>query len=179
QEYNFPGGKDLLNFTSTNIRWKGDVPPFEEPLDDGLFPLPKVDILPIKVEPVEVMCNDSHTYGENFSQVERKFLSMVDELFNLSNDDETFDPGGGENDVLLNNGENNDLNVFTIRTFLPFVTYPEVLPASYSTGSEDKVFKPGILDVFDPPDPPFIHHSSLVWGGFHLLEFLHPYYYPP
>ncbi|GJZ91097.1 hypothetical protein Tco_0663024 [Tanacetum coccineum] len=122
---------------------EGDVPPFEEPLDDVLFPLPEVDILPIKVEPVEVMCNDSHTYGEKFSQVERKFLSMVDELFNLSNDDETFDPGGGENDVLLNKGENNDLNVFTIRTFLPFVTYPEVLPTSYSTGSEDKVFKPG------------------------------------
>ncbi|GJS78213.1 hypothetical protein Tco_0728094 [Tanacetum coccineum] len=32
---------------------EGDVPPFEEPLDDVLFPLPKVDILPIKVEPVE------------------------------------------------------------------------------------------------------------------------------
>ncbi|GJW24383.1 hypothetical protein Tco_0038194 [Tanacetum coccineum] len=75
---------------------EGDVPPFEEPLDDGLFPLPEVDILPIKVEPVEVMFNDSHTYGENISQVEREFLSMVDELFNLSNDDETFDPGGGE-----------------------------------------------------------------------------------
>ncbi|GKA12760.1 hypothetical protein Tco_0692306 [Tanacetum coccineum] len=66
------------------------------------------------VEPVEVMFNYSHTYGENISQVERKFLSMVDDLFNLSNDDETFDPGGGENDVLLNKGENNDLNVFRI-----------------------------------------------------------------
>ncbi|GJT74659.1 hypothetical protein Tco_1041384 [Tanacetum coccineum] len=83
---------------------EGDVPPFEEPLDDGLFPLPKVDILPIEVEPVEVMFNDSHTYGENISQVEREFLSMVD--------------------------------------ILPI----EVLPASYSTGSEDKVFKPGIFD---------------------------------
>ncbi|GKC13177.1 hypothetical protein Tco_1009959 [Tanacetum coccineum] len=91
------------------------------------------------------MINDSHTYGENISQVERKILSMVDELFNLSNDDETFDPGGGENDVLLNKGENNDLNVLTIRTFLPFVTYPEVLPESYSTGSEDKVFNPGFV----------------------------------
>ncbi|GJR70421.1 hypothetical protein Tco_0016486 [Tanacetum coccineum] len=169
----------------------GDVPPFEEPLDDVLFPLPEVDILPIEVEPVEVMINDSHTYGENISQVEREFLSMVDELLNLSNDDETFDPGGGENDVLLNNGENNDLNVFTIRTFLPFVTYPEVLPASYSTGSEDKVFKPGIfddelerkssltLDTFIPPDPPFIHHSSLVWGRIRPSEFLHPHFYPP
>ncbi|GJR22649.1 hypothetical protein Tco_0971176 [Tanacetum coccineum] len=170
---------------------EGDVPPFEEPLDDVLFPLPKVDILPIKVEPVEVMFNYSHTYGENISQVERKFLSMVDDLFNLSNDDETFDPGGGENDVLLNKGENNDLNVFTIRTFLPIVTYPEVLPASYSTGSEDKVFKPGIfdnvltrkssltLDTFIPPDPPFIHTNSLVWGRIRPSEFLHPHYYPP
>ncbi|GJU07208.1 hypothetical protein Tco_1123638 [Tanacetum coccineum] len=170
---------------------EGDVPPFEEPLDDVLFPLPEVDILPIEVEPVEVMFNDSHTYGENISQVEREFLSMVDELLNLSNDDETFDPGGGENDVLLNNGENNDLNVFTIRTFLPFVTYPEVLPASYSTGSEDKVFKPGIfddelerkssltLDTFIPPDPPFIHHSSLVWGNIRLTGVLHPHFYTP
>ncbi|GJY70091.1 hypothetical protein Tco_0473073 [Tanacetum coccineum] len=66
---------------------EGDVPPFEEPLD---------------------MCFLSP------SRVERKFLSMVDELFNLSNDDETFDPGGGENDVLLNKGENNDLNVCSI-----------------------------------------------------------------
>ncbi|GJU25347.1 hypothetical protein Tco_1163968 [Tanacetum coccineum] len=32
---------------------EGDVSPFEEPLDDVLFPLPKVDILPFKVEPVE------------------------------------------------------------------------------------------------------------------------------
>ncbi|GJZ02065.1 hypothetical protein Tco_0520026 [Tanacetum coccineum] len=170
---------------------EGDVPPFEEPLDDVLFPLPEVDILPIEVEPVEVMFNDSHTYGENISQVEREFLSMVDELLNLSNDDETFDPGGGENDVLLNNGENNDLNVFTIRTFLPFVTYPEVLPASYSTGSEDKVFKPGIFydelerkssltpDTFIPPDPPFIHHSSLVWGNIRLTGVLYPHFYTP
>ncbi|GJS44999.1 hypothetical protein Tco_0595120 [Tanacetum coccineum] len=168
---------------------EGDVPPFEEPLDDGLFPLPEVDILPIKVEPVEVMFNDSHTYGENISQVEREFLSMVDEFLNLSNDDETFDPGGGENDVLLNKGENNDLNVFTIRTFLPFVTYPEVLPVSYSTGSEDKVFKPGIfdndafkdksskelapskalltLDVFDPLHPPLMDfHVTKAFSGF-------------
>ncbi|GJT30388.1 reverse transcriptase domain-containing protein [Tanacetum coccineum] len=208
---------------------EGDVPPFEEPLDDGLFPLPKVDILPIEVEPVEVMFNDSHTYGENLSQVERETLSMIDEFSNLSSNDETFDPGGGENDVLLNNGENNDLNIFTIRTFLPFVTYPEVLPTSYSTGSEDKVFKPGIfddksskelapskalltLDVFDPLHPPLmdfhvtkaffgftfsllkifskkfvepgiknatVYLSALVWGGFHLLDFLHHCYYPP
>ncbi|GJS55360.1 hypothetical protein Tco_0628722 [Tanacetum coccineum] len=168
------------------------------------FPFPEVDILPIKVEPVEVMCNDSHTYGENFSQVERKFLSMVDELFNLSNDDETFDPGGGEIDVLLNKGENNDLNVLTIRTFLPFVTYPEVLPTSYSTGSEDKIFNPGIFDngafkdksskelvpskalltlnVFDPPHPPLMDfHVTKAFSGFifSLLKIFSKKFYEP
>ncbi|GKE99585.1 hypothetical protein Tco_0022936 [Tanacetum coccineum] len=113
---------------------------------------------------------------------------MVDEFLKFSNDDETFDPGGGENDVLLNKGENNDLNVLTTRTFLPFVTYPEVLPASYSTGSEDKVFKPGIfdnvlprksskelapskalltLDVFDPLHPPLMDfHDTKAFSGF-------------
>ncbi|GJX09900.1 hypothetical protein Tco_0199759 [Tanacetum coccineum] len=108
----------------TDDDWEGDaIPPLRNHFDRWfLFPLPKVDILPIEVEPVEVMFNDSHTYGENLSQVEREFLSMVDEFLNFSNDDETFDPGGGENDVLLNNGENNDLNVLTTRTFLPFVT---------------------------------------------------------
>ncbi|GJU07209.1 hypothetical protein Tco_1123639 [Tanacetum coccineum] len=64
-------------------------------------------------EPVEVMLNDSHTYGKDISQVEREFLSMVDELLNLSNDDETFDPGGGENDVLLNNGRSIDFKTFS------------------------------------------------------------------
>ncbi|GJX84229.1 hypothetical protein Tco_0335003 [Tanacetum coccineum] len=44
------------------------------------------------------------------------------------------------------NVEEEDSFTFTIRSFLPFVTYPEVLPVSYSTGSEDKVFNPGIFD---------------------------------
>ncbi|GJT18435.1 hypothetical protein Tco_0877141 [Tanacetum coccineum] len=61
-------------------------------------------------------------------------VAAVTNDFDVLNDDETFDPGGGENDVLLNNGENNDFNIFTIRTFLPFVTYPEVFyPPSYYT----------------------------------------------
>ncbi|GJS05225.1 hypothetical protein Tco_0321733 [Tanacetum coccineum] len=94
-ESKFKGFENVLFEQNEEFSNDGDVPPFEEPLDDVLFPLPKVDILPFKVEPVEVMFNYSHTYGENISQVERKFLSMVDDLFNLSNDDETFDPGGG------------------------------------------------------------------------------------
>ncbi|GJS95247.1 hypothetical protein Tco_0802215 [Tanacetum coccineum] len=35
-----------------------------------------------------------------------------------------------------------------------------------------KFFEPGIKNAT-------VYLSSLVWGGFHLLEFLHPHYYPP
>ncbi|GJZ57005.1 hypothetical protein Tco_0612499 [Tanacetum coccineum] len=63
--------------------------------------------------------------------------------FDVLNNDEPFDPGEGENVVFLD-VEEEDSFTFTTRSFLPFVTYPEVLPTSYSTGSEDKVFKPGI-----------------------------------
>ncbi|GKA07555.1 hypothetical protein Tco_0686779 [Tanacetum coccineum] len=35
-----------------------------------------------------------------------------------------------------------------------------------------KFFEPGIKNAT-------VYLSNLVWGGFHLLEFLHPHYYPP
>ncbi|GKA32372.1 hypothetical protein Tco_0718739 [Tanacetum coccineum] len=159
---------------------------------------------------------------------EYEFITFDDEhvmaevnVFDEINTSELSYPGIGENVAF---DEEEDTFTFTTRSFLPFVTYPEVLPASYSTGSEDKIFNPGIfdnvlkrkssltLDVFDPLHPPlmdfllpkafsefifslvkifskkFVEHgiknatvylSTLVWGGFHLLEFLHPHYYPP
>ncbi|GKB13188.1 hypothetical protein Tco_0847111 [Tanacetum coccineum] len=64
--------------------------------------------------------------------------------FDVLNNDEPFDPGEGENVVFLN-VEEDDSFTFTIRTFLPFVTYPEVSPLSCSTGSEDTIFDPGIF----------------------------------
>ncbi|GJT05613.1 hypothetical protein Tco_0840075 [Tanacetum coccineum] len=157
---------------------------------------------------------------ESFTFDDEPVMAEVN-VFDEINTSELSYPGIGENVVL---DEEEDTFTFTTRSFLPFVTYPEVLPASYSTGSEDKVFKPGIfddelerkssltLDVFDPLHPPLmdfhvtkafsgftfsllkifskkffepgiknatVYLSSLVWGGFHLLEFLHPYYYPP
>ncbi|GKE78500.1 hypothetical protein Tco_1544620 [Tanacetum coccineum] len=62
--------------------------------------------------------------------------------FNEHND-EPFDPGEGENVVFLN-VEEDDSFTFTIRTFLPFVTYPEGSLLSCSTRSEDTIFDPGI-----------------------------------
>ncbi|GJY25528.1 hypothetical protein Tco_0400254 [Tanacetum coccineum] len=167
---------------------------------------------------------------ESFTFDDEPVMAEVN-VFDEINTSELSYPGIGENVVL---DEEEDSFTFTTRTFLPFVTYPEVLPVSYSTGSEDKVFNPGIFDndafkdksskelapskalltlnVFDPPHPPLmdfnvtkafsgfifsllkifskkfvepgiknatVYLSSLVWGGFHLLDFLHHCYYPP
>ncbi|GJW22770.1 hypothetical protein Tco_0033392 [Tanacetum coccineum] len=185
--------------------------------------IPVVDIdLPLEEADVPSFSDDSMILSEyeSFTFDDEPVMAEVN-VFDEINTSELSYPGIGENVVL---DEEEDTFTFTTRSFLPFVTYPEVLPASYSTGSEDKVFKPGIfdnvltrkssltLDVFDPLHPPLmdfhvtkaffgftfsllkifskkffepgiknatVYLSSLVWGGFHLLEFLHPYYYPP
>ncbi|GJR80919.1 hypothetical protein Tco_0151704 [Tanacetum coccineum] len=66
-------------------------------------------------------------------------INNFDEL----NEDECFDPGGGEIDV-SQNVEDDDSFTFVIRTFLPFLTYPVDSPLLLSTGSEDTIFDPGI-----------------------------------
>ncbi|GJX25734.1 hypothetical protein Tco_0232030 [Tanacetum coccineum] len=72
-----------------------------------------------------------------------EILEPENNNFDVLNNDESFDPREGENVVFLN-VEEDDSFTFTIRTFLPFVTYPEVSPLSCSTGSEDTIFDPGI-----------------------------------
>ncbi|GJR43840.1 hypothetical protein Tco_1311943 [Tanacetum coccineum] len=111
---------------------------------------------------------------ESFTFDDEPVMAEVN-VFDEINTSELSYPGIGENVVL---DEEEDTFTFTTRSFLPFVTYPEVLPASYSTGSEDKIFNPGIfdndafndksskelapskalltLDVFDPPHPPLM-----------------------
>ncbi|GJW15933.1 hypothetical protein Tco_0020066 [Tanacetum coccineum] len=54
-------------------------------------------------------------------------------------EDECFDPGGDEINV-----KDDDSFIFVIRTFPPFLTYPEVSPLLLSTRSEDTIFDPGI-----------------------------------
>ncbi|GJT48172.1 hypothetical protein Tco_0974329 [Tanacetum coccineum] len=66
-------------------------------------------------------------------------INNFDEL----NEDECFDPGGGEINV-SQNVEDDDSFTFVIRTFLPFLTYPKDSPLLLSTGSEDTIFDPGI-----------------------------------
>ncbi|GKA66518.1 hypothetical protein Tco_0766326 [Tanacetum coccineum] len=66
-------------------------------------------------------------------------INNFDEL----NEDECFDPGGGEIDV-SQNIEDDDSFAFVIRTFLPYLTYLVDSPLLLSTGSEDTIFDPGI-----------------------------------
>ncbi|GKD16824.1 hypothetical protein Tco_1205982, partial [Tanacetum coccineum] len=60
--------------------------------------------------------------------------------FNELNEDQR-----GSEIFFLQNVEDDDSFTFVIRTFLPFLTYPEALPLSCSTGSEDTIFDPGII----------------------------------
>ncbi|GJR79348.1 hypothetical protein Tco_0150133 [Tanacetum coccineum] len=62
-------------------------------------------------------------------------INNVDEL----NEDECFDPGGREINVEVDNSFK-----FVIRTFLPYLIYPEVSPLLSSTKNEDTIFDPGI-----------------------------------
>ncbi|GKF68029.1 hypothetical protein Tco_0197708, partial [Tanacetum coccineum] len=65
--------------------------------------------------------------------------------FDKLNEDECFDPGGGEIDS-SQNVEDYDYFPFTfvIRIFLPYLTYPEDSPLLLFTGSEDTIFDPDI-----------------------------------
>ncbi|GJW84155.1 hypothetical protein Tco_0157300 [Tanacetum coccineum] len=62
-------------------------------------------------------------------------INNVDEF----NEDECFDPGGGEINV-----EVDDSFTFVTRTFLPYLTYPNVSPLLSSTKNKDTIFDPGI-----------------------------------
>ncbi|GJX59237.1 hypothetical protein Tco_0290627 [Tanacetum coccineum] len=66
-------------------------------------------------------------------------INNFDEL----NEDECFNPGGGEIDVSQNIEDDNSF-AFAIRTFLPYLTYLVDSPLLLSTGSEDTIFDPDI-----------------------------------
>ncbi|GKC58675.1 hypothetical protein Tco_1086273 [Tanacetum coccineum] len=116
---------------------EGDILLLEELLNDDLVPLAEYNHFTCDTEPDTSVKND------------------FDEL----NEDECFDPGGGENVVFLNI-EEDDSFTFTIRTFLPFVTYPEVSPLLSSTKNEDT--------ILTPTSPLRTGGLSLGWN-FHVL----------
>ncbi|GKA09893.1 hypothetical protein Tco_0689326 [Tanacetum coccineum] len=102
----------------------------------------------------ELLINDSLPLPEyeSFTFDDEPVMAEVN-IFDEINTSELSYPGIGENVVL---DEEEDTFTFTTRTFLPFVTYPEVLPTSYSTGSEDKIFNPGFPEFWKL-------HGSILW----------------
>ncbi|GKD63973.1 hypothetical protein Tco_1306081, partial [Tanacetum coccineum] len=86
---------------------------------------------------IENLHNDDPTHERlTFDrELDVPVINNVDEL----NEDECFDPGGGEINV-----EVDDSFTFVTRTFLPYLTYPEVSPLLSSTKNEDTIFDPGI-----------------------------------
>ncbi|GKA95324.1 hypothetical protein Tco_0817362 [Tanacetum coccineum] len=156
---------DLLSFSDNSIT-RG----IESDRDSG-EDTTSIDDLPL---------DDSMIFSEyeSFTFDDEPVMAEVN-VFDEINTSELSYPGIGENVVL---DEEEDSFTFTTRSFLPCVTYPEVLPTSYSTGSEDKNFKPGIfdkdafkdksskelapskalltLDVFDPLHPPLMNFND-------------------
>ncbi|GKD99750.1 hypothetical protein Tco_1387734 [Tanacetum coccineum] len=67
------------------------------------------------------------------------------------NEDECFNPGGGEINV-----EVDDSFTFEIRIFLLYLTYPEVSPLLSSTENEDTIFDPGIFAFYFSSQEPVV-----------------------
>ncbi|GJS99433.1 hypothetical protein Tco_0820603 [Tanacetum coccineum] len=78
--------------------------------------------------------------------IQSDFDSEGDIIFldDLLNDDPIPEYKRGGEIVFSQNVEEDDSFTFVIRTFLPFLTYPEDSPLLLSTGSEDTIFDPGI-----------------------------------
>ncbi|GKE75780.1 hypothetical protein Tco_1537821, partial [Tanacetum coccineum] len=87
---------------------------------------------------IDNLLNENPTHGRLTFNIEPNapVINNVDEL----NEDECFNPGGGENNV-----EVDDSFTIVIWTFLPSFTYPKDSPFILSVGSEDLVFDPCIF----------------------------------
>ncbi|GJW28984.1 hypothetical protein Tco_0045859, partial [Tanacetum coccineum] len=90
----------------------------------------------------DLLNNDPILEYERFTfdiEPDTAVINNFDEL----NEDECFDPEGGEI-VFSLNIEDDESFTFVIQTFLPFLTYPVDSPLLLSTGSEDIIFDPNI-----------------------------------
>ncbi|GJR96824.1 hypothetical protein Tco_0268998 [Tanacetum coccineum] len=82
---------------------------------------------------------DNLLNNDPIPEYERLTFIMEPDVPVINNEDECFDPGGGEINV-----EVDDSFTFVTRTFLPYLTYPEVSSLLSSTKNEDTIFDPGI-----------------------------------
>ncbi|GKD59449.1 hypothetical protein Tco_1296958, partial [Tanacetum coccineum] len=102
----------------------------------------------------DIVFFDDLLYEDPIPEYERFTFDIEPDapVINNFDEDECFDPGGGEIDV-FQNVKDDDSFTFVIRTFLPYLTYLVDSPLLLSTGSElneDEYFDPegGEIDVF-------------------------------
>ncbi|GJS69565.1 reverse transcriptase domain-containing protein [Tanacetum coccineum] len=104
--------------------------------DDSIPPGIENDFDP-EEDIIDNLLNDDSTHERLTFNIEPDMpvINNVNEL----NEDECFDPGGGEINVEVDNS-------FTFVTwiFIPYLTYPEFSPLLSSTKNEDTIFDPGI-----------------------------------
>nr|GEX48951.1 hypothetical protein [Tanacetum cinerariifolium] len=145
EDNSIPQGIENFNYES-----KGDIHFLEELLSNDSLPFPENESSnfdhhddpsfprpPPEPPDVEFFFDFEPNSGELISAV----INNIDEL----NEDECFDPGGGEIDVFANIEDDDYFPfIFVIRIFLLYLIYPEVSPLLLSTGSEDTIFDPGI-----------------------------------
>ncbi|GKD94139.1 hypothetical protein Tco_1373976 [Tanacetum coccineum] len=138
--------ESLIN-RDTSIVHSSKINPVIEEFADEL-----AHIAPIPSGIVEANFNqndDTSSDDDDFEDIEYVSLEEV----NLSY---TTIKREGEN-IIVSNVEKDDSFTFTIRTFLPFLTYPEVSPLSCSTGSEDLIFDPDIITFH------FLKSLAFLW----------------
>ncbi|GJT72962.1 reverse transcriptase domain-containing protein [Tanacetum coccineum] len=186
----FDNDDDLFEMDSNNDEWKRIL--YGENFE-------KMDSDSAKTKDFD---KSSSSVFKSSSYVERNNLVCYedfhesDALFSTINEDKVFNPG-----ILVDKNfkvhEPNVLPTLPTRSSEKMLDFDlenfQVEPKNDILNPKVLVFDPGIVDnvltrkssltlkIFDPPSivPPFIRTNSLVWGGFHLLEFLHPHYYPP
>ncbi|GKC12615.1 hypothetical protein Tco_1009397, partial [Tanacetum coccineum] len=98
---------------------------------------------PIPVVDSDFLVEEVDTFHVSEDSIPPSIESDLDSEGDILNEDECFDPGGGEI-VVSQNIEDDNSFTFVIRTFLPYRTYPVDSPLLLSTGSKDTIFDPGI-----------------------------------
>ncbi|GKC98707.1 hypothetical protein Tco_1168982, partial [Tanacetum coccineum] len=127
-----PTSTTLVENSDSN---REEIDIFSEP-DDSIPPSIESDF-DSEEDIIDNLLNDDSTHECLTFNIEpdAPVINNVDEL----NEDESFDPGGGKNNV-----EVDDSFTFVTWTFLPFLTYPEVSSLLSSTKNEDTIFDPDI-----------------------------------
>ncbi|GJX26214.1 hypothetical protein Tco_0232510 [Tanacetum coccineum] len=183
----FDNDDDLFEMDSNNDEWKRIL--YGEDFERMDFDSDKTkDFDKSSSNVFKSLSDELEPGGSSYVEGNDLDFHVSDVLFSTINEDKVFNPG-----ILVDK----NFNVLPTRSFERMLDFDfenvQVEPKNDILNPKVLVFDPGIVDnvltrkssltfkIFDPSSivSLFICTNSLVWGGFHLLEFLHPYYYPP